>query len=80
LISQEPTEQLHCRLFVPPPLDDNVKNLAFVVHRSPEIHASPAVQHTTSSRRQRGEGAGRRFFKRLAISGPDFRVQHRIVS
>jgi len=78
LVVQQALEQLRCGLCVPPALDYDVQDLALTA-RHRYIRFPPMLQ-TTSSRCQRGDGAHRRFFNRLAISGPNLIVQHRIVS
>ena len=80
LVVEKASEKPQRRLCVPPALDHEVQDFAFIVDSAPEIHPLPAIQQTISSWCQRGEGIGRRRFNRLAISGPNLIVQHRIVS
>lgn len=42
LISQQPPQQLQCRLGVSIPLHNKVEDLALIIHGAPQEHASPA--------------------------------------
>ena len=80
LVVEEALQKSERGLCVPAALDHKVQDLALVINGAHRYIRLPPTQQTISSRCQRGNGAPRRFFSRLAIRGPNLIVQHRIVS
>ena len=80
LIVQEALQKSERRLCATPALDHKVQDSPSSSTARHRYIRLPPIQQTISSRCQRGEGAHRRFFSRLAIRGPNLIVQHRIVS
>src|SRR5665648_241413 len=80
LLLQEFSHQLERRLAVSPWLNEDVQDLAFAVHGTPDVQLSAVDATNTSSRCHRPSGRGRPRLSLRAMIPPNFKAQRRTVS